>query len=59
MARSQRGATVVEFALVSGVVFLIVFGILEFGLIFLQEHYVTNAAREAARVAVRANTFNS
>lgn len=57
--RSQRGATVVEFAVIAGLVFLIIFGILEFGIIFLQEHYVANAAREAARVGVRANNFNS
>lgn len=57
--RSEHGATVVEFAFIAGVVFLIIFGILEFGLIFLQEHYVANAAREATRIGVRANNFST
>ena len=59
MNRSQRGATVVEFAFIAALVFVIIFGILEFGLIFLQEHYVANAAREAARIGVRANNYDS
>lgn len=57
-SRLQRGATVVEFAFIAGLVFLVIFGILEFGLIFLQEHYVANAAREAARIGVRANNYS-
>lgn len=54
----QRGATAVEFAVIAALLLVILFGILEYSLIFLQEHYVTNAAREGARVAVRANSFD-
>ena len=57
-ARSQRGATVVEFAIVAALVLVFIFGILEYGLIFLQEHYVANAAREGARIGIRANNYN-
>jgi Flp pilus assembly protein TadG len=55
---SQRGVAAVQFAIVSGLVLVIVFGILEFGLIFLQEHYVADAAREGARVGVRAQNYD-
>jgi hypothetical protein len=56
--RRQRGATAVEFAVVAALVLALVFGILEYGLIFLQEHYIANAAREGARIGVRANNYD-
>jgi len=56
---SQSGVAAVQFAIVSGLVLVIVFGILEFGLIFLQGHYVADAAREGARIGVRANNFST
>jgi hypothetical protein len=55
---SQRGATMVEFAVIAALVFVILFGILEYGLVFLQEHYVADAAREGARTGVRANNYD-
>jgi hypothetical protein len=55
---NQKGATAVEFAVVAALLFVILFGILEFGFIFMQEHYVANAAREGVRVGVRANNYN-
>jgi Flp pilus assembly protein TadG len=54
----QRGATAVEFAVVAAILFFILFGILEFGIIFMQEHFVANAAREGVRVGVRANNYD-
>jgi Flp pilus assembly protein TadG len=54
----QRGATAVEFAVVAAILFFILFGILEFGIIFMQEHFVANAAREGVRIGVRANNYN-
>lgn len=56
--RAERGTTVVEFAVIAALVLAIVFGILEYGLIFLQEHYVADAAREGARIGVRANNYD-
>ena len=54
----QKGATAVEFAVIAVILFLVLFGILEFGLIFMQEHYVANAAREGVRIGIRANNYN-
>jgi Flp pilus assembly protein TadG len=48
---SQKGAAVVEFALLALLLLVFVFGIIEFGFIWLQSHYIGNAAREGARVA--------
>lgn len=49
--RADRGAAVVEFAVLFLLLLIIVFGIIEFGFLWLQSHYVANAAREGARVA--------
>ncbi|MEA2508083.1 MAG: hypothetical protein QOG21_165 [Actinomycetota bacterium] len=48
--RSERGAAAVEFALVMPLLFLLVFGIIEFGFIFNKELSVTHSAREGVRV---------
>jgi Flp pilus assembly protein TadG len=48
---SERGAAAVEFALVSILLLVIVFGIIEFGFLWLQSFYIANAAREGSRVA--------
>jgi Flp pilus assembly protein TadG len=49
--RNQRGAAVVEFAVLALLLVVFVFGIIEFGLLWVQSHYIANAAREGARVA--------
>lgn len=54
----ERGATVVEFAVVAALLLLVIFGILEFSLIFLQQHFVANASREGLRVGTRADNYN-
>lgn len=53
--RSESGAEFVEFALAFPLLLLIVFGIMDFGLMFQQYEVITNAAREGARVAVLPN----
>lgn len=55
---NQRGATVIEFAVVVLLLVTILFGILELSFIFLQRHFVANAAREGVRIGIRANNFN-
>jgi hypothetical protein len=50
--RSERGAELVEFALVLPLLLLVALGILDFGLLFQRYEVVTNAAREGARVGV-------
>jgi Flp pilus assembly protein TadG len=49
--RSQIGAAAVEFALVAGILFTLVFGIIEFGRVYSQLQVFNSAAREGARVA--------
>ena len=50
-SRCRRGAALVEFALVSGLLLLLLFGIIEMGLIFSDQVTLAQAAREAARSA--------
>jgi hypothetical protein len=50
--RDNRGQALLEFALVLPVLLLLVFGIIEFGLIFFDNLVITQAAREGARVGV-------
>jgi Flp pilus assembly protein TadG len=55
-ARRERGAAAVEFALVVLPLLMILFGIIEFGRIYLIQLSLTNAARDAARtVAISDN----
>lgn len=49
--KRQRGAALVEFALVAGLMCLLLFGIIEMGLIFQDQALLSAAAREAARSA--------
>src|SRR4030095_15952256 len=48
----EKGAELIEFALVFPLLLLVMFGIMDFGLLFQRYEAVTNAAREGARVAV-------
>jgi Flp pilus assembly protein TadG len=50
--KSERGAELIEFALVLPLLLLIVLGIVDFGFLFQRLEVVTNAAREGARLAV-------
>lgn len=59
-SRSRRGAALVEFALVGALLCLLLFGIVEVGLIFSDQTQVSAAAREAARsLAVGETTANA
>ena len=48
--RSRCGVSVVEFAVVSPFIFVLIFGLFEFGRIVMVQHAVANAAREGARL---------
>lgn len=50
--RNRRGAAAVEFAVVAPVLFLMVFGMIEYGRAVMVQQVMTNAAREGARSAV-------
>ena len=61
-ARGDRGAAAVEFALIAPVLFLLIFGIIEFGWAEAQQLNVRHGARETARLAAvnyRANTTST
>ena len=47
---SERGAEVIEFAIVLPLLLLVVFGIVDFGFLFQRYVVLTNAAMEGARV---------
>src|SRR6185436_20686574 len=48
----ERGATMAEFAVISVVFFMIIFGIIEFGRLFYTHNALTDAVRRGARYAV-------
>lgn len=49
--RRQDGASAVEFALIAPVLFIVLLGILEFGVAFLQVQSIRTAVREGGRAA--------
>jgi Flp pilus assembly protein TadG len=52
LRRSERGAELIEFAMVFPMMLLVMLGIIDFGFLFQRYEVVTNAAREGARVAI-------
>jgi Flp pilus assembly protein TadG len=48
----QRGTSIVEFAFVAPLFFLLLFGIIEFSVILFDKATITNASREAARAGI-------
>lgn len=50
--RSERGAELIELALVLPILFLVIAGIVDFGLLMQRYLTINNAAREGARIAV-------
>lgn len=48
----ERGASAVEFAFVLPVLLLILFGIIEFGLLLYNKQVITNASREGSRAGI-------
>lgn len=50
--KTEKGAELIEFALVLPLLLFVVVGIIDFGLTFQRYEVVTNAAREGARLAV-------
>jgi Flp pilus assembly protein TadG len=49
--QSERGSVAVEFALLIPVLLLVLFGIINFGVLMYNQAVITNAAREGARWA--------
>jgi len=57
--QSDRGSVAVEFALLVPVLFLILFGIINFGVLMYNQAVITNASREGARWAAIHTTATS
>src|SRR5262245_1734829 len=57
--RRNRGTAIVEAAIIFPILFLLTFGIIEYGWMFLKQQQVTNAARQAARLAATIDSTNS
>lgn len=53
LKRKQKGAAAIEFAFVFPVFFLVFYGIITYGIIFLAQQSITLAAAEGARAALR------
>lgn len=52
---SERGAELIEFALIFPLLLLVLLGIVDFGFLFQRYEVLTNATREGARMAVLPN----
>jgi Flp pilus assembly protein TadG len=50
MVRREEGAAAVEFALIVGVLAMLIFGMLQYGLAFFELQNLRSAAREGARI---------
>lgn len=55
MLRSESGVSAIEFALIAPLLFVLTFGIIEFGLLLFDKAVLTNASREGARAAIIRN----
>jgi Flp pilus assembly protein TadG len=51
--KNDRGATIVEFSIVLPLLLLLIFGIIDFGLLLYNKQILTNACREGARAGVQ------
>jgi Flp pilus assembly protein TadG len=56
-SRDERGAVVVEFALIFPILMLLIFGIVDFGWMIERGNVVNNVTRDAARVASLGGTY--
>ena len=52
LRHNQKGAALIEFAIVLPFLLVLVFGMIEFGLIAYNKQVITNASREGARWAI-------
>lgn len=50
--RDESGGSMVEFALIAPLLFVILFGIIEFGVLLFDKAMLTNASREGARAGI-------
>jgi hypothetical protein len=56
--KSQNGAAIVEFTLIAFLLFLVIFGVIEIGLLLFNQQIIANAARESARSGIVCRPIN-
>lgn len=52
LLKNQKGAAVVEFAVIAPLLLVILFGIIEFSILMFDKAMLTNASREGARAGI-------
>jgi Flp pilus assembly protein TadG len=52
LIKNQKGASAVEFAIVLPLMLVLIFGIIEFSILFYNKAMITNASREGARAGI-------
>lgn len=57
-AQERRGATVIEMAFAAPILFMMLFGLFEFGYAYMMQHLMQDSAREGCRVAVLPTSSN-
>jgi Flp pilus assembly protein TadG len=57
--RKERGGALIEFAVITPLLLILLFGIIEFGLILYNQAVLTNASREGARYGIVAGNTAS
>lgn len=50
--RNENGGSLIEFAVIAPLLFVILFGIIEFGILLYDKAMITNASREGARTGI-------
>jgi Flp pilus assembly protein TadG len=56
LKKNQKGLTAIEFVIIVPLIFLFIFGAIDFSLLLYNKAMITNASREGARVGVVFNT---
>ena len=59
LRHNEKGAAVIEFAILLLLLMPLLFGIIDFGFIWAQSHYLSQATREGARAGARIATYDS
>ena len=58
LRHNEKGAAVIEFAILLLLLMPLLFGIIDFGFIWAQSHYLNQATREGARAGARIATYD-
>jgi Flp pilus assembly protein TadG len=56
LIQNQKGVALVEFAIALPLILLLLFGTIEFGVLFYNKQVITNASREGVRTGIAAGT---